>query len=71
MRDSGGWAAGALMGACLLGACRSETATPAYRDGVDTGYLLGSADAVKRLYWSKQALEHPPADSAPPVAPAP
>jgi len=38
---------------------------------VDTGYLLGSADAVKRLYWSKQALEHPPADSAPLVAPAP
>jgi len=71
MRNSGRSVAGALLGAFLLGACRSETATPAYRDGVDTGYLLGSADAVKRLYWSKQALEHPPVDSALPAAPAP
>jgi hypothetical protein len=51
----------------LLAGCRSETATAGYRDGVDAGYVLGSADAVKRLYWSKQALESPPA----PVAAAP
>jgi hypothetical protein len=44
----------------LLAGCRSETATAGYRDGVDAGYVLGSADAVKRLYWSKQALENPP-----------
>jgi hypothetical protein len=29
------------------------------RNGVDEGYLLGEADAVKRLYWAKQALEAP------------
>jgi hypothetical protein len=29
------------------------------RNLVDQGYLLGSADAIKRLYWAKQALEEP------------
>ncbi len=52
---------GALATGLLLAGCRSETATAGYRDGVDAGYVLGSADAVKRLYWSKQALENPPA----------
>jgi hypothetical protein len=27
------------------------------RKAADEGYLLGSADAVKQLYWAKQALE--------------
>jgi hypothetical protein len=31
----------------------------AHRNAVDEGYLLGEADAVKRLYWAKQALEAP------------
>ncbi len=31
----------------------------AERTGMDEGYLLGSADAVKQLYWAKQALEAP------------
>jgi hypothetical protein len=29
------------------------------RKSVDKGYLLGTADAVKQLYWAKQALEAP------------
>jgi hypothetical protein len=29
------------------------------RRAVDEGYLLGEADAIKRLYWAKQALEAP------------
>ena len=32
---------------------------PTARNAVDQGYLLGSADAIKRLYWAKQALEAP------------
>lgn len=32
------------------------------RRSVDEGYLLGEADAIKRLYWAKQALEAPRAD---------
>jgi hypothetical protein len=32
------------------------------RQAVDEGYLLGEADAVKRLYWAKQALEAPSAE---------
>jgi hypothetical protein len=35
------------------------TTGKAGRSLVDEGYLLGSADAVKRLYWAKQALEAP------------
>jgi hypothetical protein len=27
----------------------------------DDGYLRGQSDAVKQLYWAKQALEAPPA----------
>jgi hypothetical protein len=56
-----------IVAGLLFAGCRSETATTGYRDGVDAGYVLGSADAVKRLYWAKQALEHPPAPV--PVAP--
>jgi hypothetical protein len=29
------------------------------RRSADEGYLLGTADAVKQLYWAKQALEAP------------
>ena len=49
--------------ALFLAGCRS-TPGPANRSGVDEGYLLGAADAVKQLYWAKQALEAP-AESAP------
>lgn len=43
--------------AALCG-CRSEPGR-SERRSVDEGYLLGSADAVKQLYWAKQALEAP------------
>ena len=41
-----------------LGGCGSPPGG-ADRRKVDEGYLLGSADAVKQLYWAKQALEAP------------
>jgi hypothetical protein len=44
----------------LLAACDSASRRTA-RSLVDEGYLMGSADAVKRLYWAKQALEAPSA----------
>lgn len=44
--------------ALALGGCESSPG-PAGRNLVDEGYLLGSADAVKQLYWAKQALEAP------------
>jgi hypothetical protein len=31
----------------------------AHRSAVDEGYVLGAADAVKQLYWARQALEAP------------
>jgi hypothetical protein len=31
----------------------------ASRRAADDGYLLGTADAAKQLYWAKQALEAP------------
>ncbi len=47
-----------LMLVLALGGCESAPRGEAGRK-VDEGYLLGSADAVKRLYWAKQALEAP------------
>jgi hypothetical protein len=44
--------------ALLLGGCEA-TPDAARRSAVDEGYLLGSADAVKQLYWARQALEAP------------
>jgi hypothetical protein len=35
----------------------------ANRKAADEGYLLGTADAVKQLYWAKQALEAPRGDA--------
>jgi hypothetical protein len=48
----------AAMLALALGGCGSAPGR-ADRTKVDEGYILGSADAVKRLYWAKQALEAP------------
>jgi hypothetical protein len=48
----------ALGCALALSGCRSATGG-AERRSADAGYLLGSADAVKQLYWAKQALEAP------------
>jgi hypothetical protein len=48
----------AIVVALALGGCESS-ANRADRKGVDEGYLLGEADAVKQLYWAKQALEAP------------
>jgi hypothetical protein len=44
--------------ALLLAGCESAPGA-AHRTAVDQGYLLGAADAVKQLYWAKQALEAP------------
>jgi hypothetical protein len=46
--------------AAALGGCGSP-AESADRRKVDEGYLLGTADAVKQLYWAKQELEAPAA----------
>jgi len=48
----------ACAAALLLGGCASSPAA-ARRNAVDQGYLLGAADAVKQLYWARQALEAP------------
>jgi hypothetical protein len=42
----------------LLAGCESAPGA-ARRNAVDEGYVLGAADAVKQLYWAKQALEAP------------
>jgi hypothetical protein len=48
----------ALGAALALAGCESTPARS--RSGaIDQDYLLGSADAVKQLYWAKQALEAP------------
>jgi hypothetical protein len=47
-----------LLVALALAGCGSAPGR-ADRRGVDEGYLLGSADTVKQLYWAKQALEAP------------
>jgi hypothetical protein len=44
--------------ALLMGGCASPSSS-ARRNAADEGYLLGEADAVKQLYWAKQALEAP------------
>jgi hypothetical protein len=41
-----------------LAGCASRT-REVDRRSADEGYLLGTADAVKQLYWAKQALEAP------------
>ena len=51
-------AAGAAVGAGA-GAWASNSVKAAYQRGLDDGYLQGSSDAVKRLYWEKQHLEAP------------
>lgn len=49
-----------------VGAALAEYASSAerkaYLRGLDDGYRLGSSDAIKRLYWAKQANERPPSD---------
>jgi hypothetical protein len=50
--------AAVLFLAVLAGGCQSEPGT-SRRSAADEGYLLGAADAVKQLYWAKQALEAP------------
>jgi hypothetical protein len=47
-----------LLLALLAGGCASGS-WAARRSAADEGYLLGAADAVKQLYWAKQALEAP------------
>jgi hypothetical protein len=44
--------------AVLVGGCASPSGS-VRRNAADEGYLLGQADAVKQLYWAKQALEAP------------
>jgi hypothetical protein len=50
----------AVLLAGALGGCGSPPGG-ADRRKVDEGYLLGTADAVKQLYWAKQELEAPAA----------
>jgi hypothetical protein len=50
--------AGCAILAVLAGGCSSPSGA-ARRNSADEGYLLGEADAVKQLYWAKQALETP------------
>jgi hypothetical protein len=45
-----------------LAGCQSAPGR-ADKRSVDEGYLLGAADAVKQLYWAKQALEAPRAQT--------
>ena len=49
-------AGGALVGGAV-GAWGGYSVSRAYQKGVEDGYLLGSSDEVKRLYWAKQAQE--------------
>jgi hypothetical protein len=49
--------AGCAILAVLAGGCASPSGTA--RNAADQGYLLGQSDAVKQLYWAKQALEAP------------
>lgn len=51
-----GTAAGAVGGALLTSVALGED-PEVYQRGVDEGYMLGSADSAKRLYWAKQDLE--------------
>ena len=44
--------------ALLLAGCEAGHGA-ARRNAVDEGYLLGAADAVKKLYWARQALQAP------------
>jgi len=44
--------------ALLLGGCACSPAATR-RNAVDQGYILGAADAIKQLYWARQALEAP------------
>ena len=50
-----------IIAAGLVAGCASRPEAT-QRRAVDEGYLLGQADAVKRLYWAKQALEAPRPD---------
>jgi hypothetical protein len=53
MRGPVGIAAAFILAGCHAAPERADAGK------VDEGYLLGSADAVKQLYWAKQALEAP------------
>jgi len=48
--------AGPLVLALMLCGCASWPGA-ARRGAADEGYVLGAADAVKQLYWARQALE--------------
>jgi hypothetical protein len=50
--------AGFLLLALALAGCEAAPGRTGQKL-VDQGYVLGSADAIKRLYWLKQALEAP------------
>lgn len=54
----GGAAIGGLAGAGITALLLGPDGK-VYQQGLDDGYTLASSDAIKRLYWSKQALEAP------------
>jgi hypothetical protein len=51
-----GTAIGAVGGALATSLALGED-REVYQRGLDEGYMLGSADSAKRLYWAKQDLE--------------
>lgn len=55
-KKAAGAAGGAIVGAGITALAQGRD-EGAYQEGVDDGYQLGSADATKRLYFAKQALE--------------
>jgi hypothetical protein len=51
-----GTAGGALVGGLASSLAMGED-KQVLQEGIDQGYVLASADDVKKLYWAKQALE--------------
>jgi hypothetical protein len=57
--DTGvGAGVGALVGGVTTALLLGED-NEVYLRGVNEGYVMGSSDAVKRMYWLKQAMEKP------------
>ncbi len=53
MRAASAMVLGLALSGCLAAPGRTE------RRAYEEGYAAGAADAVKRLYWARQALEKP------------
>ncbi len=49
-----------ILSAAAVAGCQAPPSRAEERR-IDYAYMRGAADAVKRLYWARQALEAPPA----------